>query len=88
MIYTYSSFYDEWGKFCKVLCYLEIKWELFIITYNPSKHKQKLVFGGSYRVNNCRKLEQFVITSGISSSLIEFCTHIMARTLLNFLNKI
>jgi len=28
------------------------------------------VFGGSYRVNNCRKLEQFGITRGISSNTI------------------
>jgi len=52
---------------CKVLCYLVIKGELFIITYNSLKHKQKIVISGSYRVNNNRELEQFVTTSGISS---------------------
>jgi len=52
------------------LCYLVIKGELFIITYNSSKNKQKIVFGGSYWVNNCRELEQFVKTSGISSNTV------------------
>jgi len=42
---------------------LKIVMELFSkrTTKKKTKHRQKVVFGGSYRVNNCRKLKQFVL---------------------------
>ena len=62
-----------------------IKGELFIITYNSSKNKQKIVFGGPYRVNNCRELDQFVKTSGISSNTVLYTYYGQDTT--NLFNK-
>jgi len=65
---------------CKVLCYLKIKWEQFIITYNSSKHKQNYCLVVLTEWIIAVNLSSFFITSGISSNRVVYTYYGQATT--------